>query len=51
MPAASLYFRDPDANMLDSLSMYPDPTQPELGIVSWSRWSQEPESGQNHPAG
>ncbi len=40
MPAASLYFRDPDGNMLELLSMLPDPPQPELGIVSWSRWRQ-----------
>lgn len=42
MPAASLYFRDPDGNLLELLSMLPDPPQPELGVVSWSRWSQGP---------
>lgn len=40
MPAASLYFRDPDGNMLELLSMLPDSPQPELGIVGWSRWNQ-----------
>jgi len=45
MPAASLYFRDPDGNMLELLSMLPDPPQPELGIVGWSRWNQVRESG------
>jgi lactoylglutathione lyase len=40
MPAASLYFRDPDGNMLEFLSMLPDSPQRELGIVSWSRWNQ-----------
>jgi lactoylglutathione lyase len=40
MPAASLYFRDPDGNMLELLSMLSDSPQPELGIVSWSRWNQ-----------
>jgi lactoylglutathione lyase len=40
MPAASLYFRDPDGNLLELLSMLPDPPQPELGIVSWSQWGQ-----------
>jgi lactoylglutathione lyase len=40
MPAASLYFRDPDGNMLELLSMLPDSPQPELGIVRWSRWNQ-----------
>jgi hypothetical protein len=40
MPAASLYFRDPDGNLLELLSMLPDSPQPELGIVAWSRWNQ-----------
>lgn len=44
MPAASLYFRDPDGNMLELLSMLPDSPQPELGIVGWSRWNQVRES-------
>jgi lactoylglutathione lyase len=38
MPAASLYFHDPDGNLLEFISMLPDPPQPELGVVSWSRW-------------
>jgi lactoylglutathione lyase len=46
MPAASLYFRDPDGNMLEVLSMLPGPPQPELGIVSWSCWNQIQESVQ-----
>ena len=40
MPAASLYFRDPDGNMLELLSMLSDPPQPELGTVGWSRESR-----------
>ena len=47
MPAASLYFRDPDGNMLELISMLPDPPQPELGIVSWNRWSRRHESDQS----
>ncbi len=39
MPAASLFFRAPDANQLEFLSMLPDDPQPELGIISWSRWN------------
>ncbi len=46
MPAASLYFHDPDGNMLELLSMLPDSPQPELGIVGWSRWNQIHESVQ-----
>ena len=40
MPAASLYFRDLDGNSLELLSGLPEAPQPELGIVSWSRWRQ-----------
>ncbi|MGA3075390.1 MAG: VOC family protein [Bryobacteraceae bacterium] len=38
MPAASVYFNDPDGHQLEFLSMLPDPPQPELGVVAWSRW-------------
>jgi lactoylglutathione lyase len=40
MPAASLYFHDPDGNLLELLSMLPDTPRPELGVVNWSRWKQ-----------
>ena len=40
MPAASLYFQDPDGNMLELLCMLPDSPQPELGIVSWTDWTR-----------
>jgi lactoylglutathione lyase len=38
MPAASLYFHDPDGTLLELLSMLPDAAQPELGVIGWSRW-------------
>ncbi len=38
MPAASLYFRDPDNNLLELIAMLPDAPRPELGVVSWSHW-------------
>ena len=38
MPAASLYFQDPDGNLLEFLAMLPDPPRPELGVVSWTEW-------------
>jgi lactoylglutathione lyase len=38
MPAASVFFDDPDGNLLEYISMLPDPPRPELGIVSWSEW-------------
>jgi lactoylglutathione lyase len=40
MPAASLYFHDPDGNLLEFLAMLPDRSQPELGVVSWSEWTR-----------
>ena len=40
MPAASVYFEDPDGNLLEFLSMLPDPPQPELGVLAWSRWAE-----------
>jgi lactoylglutathione lyase len=43
MPAASLYFQDPDGNLLELLSMLPDRPQAELGIVSWTQWGQRRE--------
>ncbi len=38
MPAASVFFDDPDGNLLEYISMLPDPPRPELGVVSWSEW-------------
>ncbi len=40
MPAASLYFHDPDGNLLEFLSMLPDAAQPELGVVGWTAWTK-----------
>ena len=40
MPAASLYFHDPDGNLLEFLSMLSDAPQPELGVVGWTRWTK-----------
>jgi lactoylglutathione lyase len=38
MPAAALYFRDPDGHMLEYLAMLDEPPRPERGIVPWSDW-------------
>ena len=38
MPAAAVYFHDPDGNLLEYLTMLPDVPQPELGVVGWNRW-------------
>ena len=38
MPAASLYFRDPDNNLLEYITVLPDPPDRDLGVVSWNGW-------------
>jgi lactoylglutathione lyase len=45
MPAAAIYFRDPDDNLLELIAMLPDPPRPTLGVVSWRDWiHRSPES-------
>jgi lactoylglutathione lyase len=39
MPAASLYFRDPDGNLLEFLARVPDSSERDLGVVGWSYWT------------
>jgi lactoylglutathione lyase len=38
MPAASVFFHDPDGHLLEYISILPGPPRPELGVVSWSAW-------------
>ena len=38
MPAASLYFRDPDGHMLEYITMLPDGPRADLGVPRWSEW-------------
>jgi len=40
MPAGSVYFQDPDGNLLEYLSMLSEAPRPELGVVTWSSWEQ-----------
>jgi lactoylglutathione lyase len=37
MPAAAVYFRDPDGHLLEYLAMLKGPAQPQVGIVPWSQ--------------
>jgi lactoylglutathione lyase len=41
MPAAVVYFRDPDDNLLELLAMLPDEPQPQEGVVPWSQWRKK----------
>ncbi len=40
MPAAVVYFQDPDGNLLEYLTMLPDAPRPEVGVVKWSEWKE-----------
>ena len=38
MPAASVFFRDPDGHLLEYIAMLPQAPRPEYGIVPWRMW-------------
>ena len=38
MPAASVFFSDPDGNLLEYIAMLPQEPRPEYGIVPWRMW-------------
>jgi lactoylglutathione lyase len=38
MPAASVYFSDPDGNQLEYIAMLATEPRPDLGVLSWSDW-------------
>ena len=40
MPAAAVYFRDPDGHLLEYISMLPHEPRPDCGIVPWRTWEQ-----------
>jgi ribosomal protein S18 acetylase RimI-like enzyme len=39
MPAAAVYFRDPDGHLIEYLAMLDGPARPERRIVGWSEWT------------
>ena len=38
MPAASIYFRDPDGHLLEYIAMLSDRPQPDGGVLPWREW-------------
>jgi lactoylglutathione lyase len=38
MPAAAIYFRDPDGHLIEFLTMLDMEPDADLGIVTWSNW-------------
>jgi lactoylglutathione lyase len=45
MPAASIYFRDPDGHLLEYIAMLEEPPSPDAGVLTWHEWrrSRPPE--------
>jgi lactoylglutathione lyase len=41
MPAAAVYFEDPDGHLLEYLAMLDEAPRPEAGVVGWSEWSAD----------
>jgi lactoylglutathione lyase len=39
MPAAAVYFRDPDGHLLEYLAMLDEKPRLDLGVVPWSAWA------------
>jgi lactoylglutathione lyase len=39
MPAAAVYFRDPDGHALEYLAVLEGKARPELGVLAWSDWA------------
>lgn len=44
MPAAAVYFRDPDGHQLEYLAMLDEQPRPDVGVVTWSEWAARVES-------
>ena len=40
LPAAAVYFRDPDGHLLEYIAMLPHEPRPDLGVVRWQQWDQ-----------
>jgi lactoylglutathione lyase len=38
MPAASIFFRDPDGHLIEYLAMLDEESKPDLGIITWNEW-------------
>jgi GNAT superfamily N-acetyltransferase/catechol 2,3-dioxygenase-like lactoylglutathione lyase family enzyme len=46
MPAAAVFFRDPDGHLIEYLAMLKEPARPECGIIAWSEWrAANPDDG------
>lgn len=44
LPAASIYFNDPDGHLLEFIAKLPEKAKPEIGIVPMDEWNRLHES-------
>ena len=51
MPAAAVYFRDPDGHLLEYLTMLDEPPRVDAGILPWSHWTPGNGLARFDPAG
>lgn len=40
MPAASIYFHDPDGHLLEYIAMLAEDPRPDGGVLRWHEWTQ-----------
>jgi lactoylglutathione lyase len=40
LPAAAVYFRDPDGHLLEYIAMLPHQPRPDCAVVRWQEWDQ-----------
>jgi lactoylglutathione lyase len=40
MPAAAIYFHDPDGHLLEYIAMVTGDARPDDGVVTWRQWSE-----------
>ena len=40
MPAASIYFHDPDGHLLEYIAMLAEDPRPDRGVLRWHEWTQ-----------
>jgi lactoylglutathione lyase len=45
MPAAAIFFKDPDGHLLEFLAMLPDRPRAEAGVVTYSEWTSSESAG------
>lgn len=50
MPAASIYFRDPDGHLLEYIAMLAEDPRPDGGVLTWHEWTLSRSSSTNTPA-